>query len=256
MQTDIRSAGKISSSQKSIHPGLARMIDRHMSGPWLQPIHKATLDAWNRLKLESGFSADSRFILDSGCGTGASTQFLANLHPNLKVLGVDQSDSRLSKNGVHDGFLIDGNLILLRAELSSLWRLMLVGGYQPEYHYLLNPNPWPKPGHLKRRWHGHPVFPDMLALGGAVEMRCNWDIYASEFAYATSLLCGQEISVQPYVADTPMSLFEEKYKQRGHALYSVAIPAAVCAAYKHRRSVQEELSSSADSNAGAAGGGV
>jgi len=233
-----------------------RMVSRHMSRPWHQPIHQPTLVAWNRLKLESGFSADSRFILDSGCGTGASSRFLANAHPDLIVLGVDQSDSRLSKNGVQDGLLIDGNLILLRAELSSLWRLLLIEEYQPAYHFLLYPNPWPKPGHVKRRWHAHPVFPDMLTLGGAVEMRCNWDIYAREFAYATSQVCGQEINALPYVAETPISLFEEKYKQRGHDLYSVEIPAAVCAAYKLRRSVQEELSSSAASTAGSAAGGV
>lgn len=250
----MRSAGKVSSSQKSIHPGLMRMVSRHMSRPWRQPIHQATLAAWYRLKLESGFSADSRFILDSGCGTGASTRFLANLHPDLKVLGVDQSDSRLSKNGVRDGLLIKGNLILLRAELSSLWRLLLAEGYQPEYHYLLYPNPWPKPEHLKRRWHAHPVFPHMLALGGQVEMRCNWDIYAREFAYAASQVCGQEINVQPYVAEAPVSLFEEKYQQRGHALYSVEIPATVCAAYALRRSNQEALSSSLTSTS--EGGGV
>lgn len=220
----MRSAGRVSSSQKSIHPGLARVITRHMSQSWRQPIHQPTLDAWNRLKLESDLSKDSSFILDSGCGTGASSYQLALLNPHATVLGVDQSHSRLSKNGVADGLLIDGNLILLRAELSSLWRLMLQEGYQPTRHYLLYPNPWPKPGHLKRRWHAHPVFPDMLALGGAVEMRCNWNIYAREFANAATQVCGQEIEVLPYTAETCISPFEQKYKQRGHSLYSVKIP--------------------------------
>ncbi len=195
MQKDIRSAGRVRSRQTSIHPGLARIVTRHAARLWRQPIHQATLSAWNRLKSESDFSADIPFILDSGCGTGASSRQLAALHPHIKVLGVDQSRSRLSKNGAADGFFVDGNLILLRAELSSLWRLMLKEGYRPGYHYLLYPNPWPKPGHLKRRWHAHPVFPDLLALGGEVEMRCNWDIYAREFAYAASLLRGQEIKV-------------------------------------------------------------
>lgn len=239
----MKSAGRVSSSQKAIHPGLTRIVARHMSRLWRQPIHQATLGAWNRLKLESDFSADSAFILDSGCGTGASSRQLAVLHPHMTVLGVDQSHSRLSKNGATDGLLIEGNLILLRAELSSLWRLMLREGYQPACHYLLYPNPWPKPGHLKRRWHGHPVFPDMLALGGDVEMRCNWDIYAREFASAAAQVCGQEIEALPYTAETAISPFEQKYKQRGHTLYSVIIPAAVCATFALRRTAQEELSS-------------
>lgn len=232
---DIRSAGRVSSSQKTIHPGLTRIVDRHMSRLWQQPIHQATQNAWSRLKSESGFSADSPFILDSGCGTGASSRQLAVLHPHTTVLGVDQSHSRLSKSGAADGLLIDGNLLLLRAELSSLWRLLLREGYQPASHYLLYPNPWPKPGHLKRRWHAHPVFPDLLALGGAVEMRCNWNIYAREFAGAASRICEQKIKVLPYVAETCISPFEQKYKQRGHALYSVKIPAPACAAWALRR---------------------
>lgn len=235
----MRSAGRVSSSQTSIHPGLTRIVSRHMSQLWRQPVHKPTEAAWNRLKSEAGFSADSTFILDSGCGTGASSRQLAELHPHSKVLGVDQSHSRLSKNGVADGLLIDGNLVLLRAELSSLWRLMLKEGYQPSYHYLLYPNPWPKSGHLKRRWHAHPVFPDMLALGGAVEMRCNWNIYAREFASAASQVCGQEIEALPYIAETCISPFEQKYQQRGHALYAVKISAAVCTAYALRRAAQE-----------------
>lgn len=250
----MRSAGRVSSSQSSTHPDLARIVTRHVSRLWQQPIHQATQVAWNRLKSEFNFSADSAFILDSGCGTGDSTRQLATLHPQTNVLGVDQSHSRLSKNGVADGLLVDGNLILLRAELSSLWRLMLKEGYQPTYHYLLYPNPWPKSGHLKRRWHAHPVFPDMLALGGAVEMRCNWNIYAREFANAASQVCGQEIEMLPYTSETCISPFEQKYKQRGHTLYSVKIPAAVCAAYALRRAAQEELSSSAATAAD--GGGV
>lgn len=224
-QENSSAVGQVSSSQKSIHPDLQRIVARHLSRAWRQPIHRATQHAWNRLKLEAGLSADCRFILDSGCGTGASTRKLAEEHPKYKVLGVDQSASRLSKNRVRDGLLVDGNLLLLRAELSSLWRLMRKDGYHPDSHYLLYPNPWPKPGHLKRRWHAHPVFPDLIALGGTIEMRCNWDIYAHEFALAAGQVCGQKIEAQLLEVETPVSLFEEKYKQRGHLLFVVRIPA-------------------------------
>ena len=48
-------------------------------------------------------------------------------------------------------------------------------------HYVLYPNPWPKIGHLARRWHGHAVFPDLLALGGVFECRSNWRIYIEKW---------------------------------------------------------------------------
>ena len=202
-------------------------MQRHLARPWRQPIHKATQDIWNRLKAEAGFSADTAFVLDSGCGTGHSTRQLAAQHPGLVVLGIDQSRSRLSKSGVIDGLLVDGNVLLLRAELSSVWRLMLAEGIQPRTHYLLYPNPWPKSGQLKRRWHGHPVFPSLLALGGDLEMHCNWRIYAQEFAAAASQVSGQMIESMPFKAGQCLSPFEQKYVQRGHRLFTVRIPASV-----------------------------
>jgi tRNA G46 methylase TrmB len=58
------------------------------------------------------------------------------------------------------------NAILLRAELSDFFTLV---AYESDWvvhsHYLLYPNPYPKGKHLKRRWHGHPIFPVMLSIG-------------------------------------------------------------------------------------------
>lgn len=58
------------------------------------------------------------------------------------------------------------NAMLLRAELSDFFTLV---AYESDWvvhsHYLLYPNPYPKGKHLKRRWHGHPIFPVMLSIG-------------------------------------------------------------------------------------------
>ena len=115
--------------------------------------------------------------------------------------------------------------MLLRAELSTFWRLLLNDGFSPERHYMLYPNPWPKPGHLKRRWHGHPVFPQLLGLGGEIEMRCNWEIYALEFARAVNLATGADIRPARIHPDVGISPFEQKYLERGQALFSVTVPA-------------------------------
>jgi tRNA (guanine-N7-)-methyltransferase len=139
------------------------------------------------------------------------------------VIGVDQSQARLAKSGLSQGFLREGNRILLRAELATFWRLLCADGITLERHYLLYPNPWPKPGHLARRWHGHPVFPHMLALGGEMEMRCNWEIYAMEFALAVSLASGADVSPEPFQAARGISPFEQKYLQRGQELFVVNV---------------------------------
>lgn len=191
----------------------------------MQPLHRPTVDAYCLLEQQADYSAGLSFILDSGCGTGKSTQRLARMFPHHLVIGVDRSRSRLAKSGVQSSFSRTGNCILLRAELATFWRLMLKSGLSPERHFLFYPNPWPKPGHLSRRWHGHPVFPPLLTLGGEIEMRCNWDVYAAEFAKAAVIATGADISVEIIKPDNGISPFEQKYLERGQPLFSVNIPA-------------------------------
>lgn len=64
--------------------------------------------------------------------------------------------------------LQSGNVLLMRAELVSFWMLMLdnvkAGKWAVKTHQLLYPNPYPKPRHIKARWHGHACFPFMLQV--------------------------------------------------------------------------------------------
>lgn len=221
---NINESGLVSSSQADVHPNLEARVRRHLKNPWLQPFHQPSCEAFHRLKEEGVLSEGRAIILDSGCGTGMSTQYLAGLFPGNNVIGVDQSVARLSRNGKNAGYFRSGNCILLRAELSTFWRLLLKEGCSPERHYLLYPNPWPKPAHLKRRWHGHPVFPQLLGLGGEIEMRCNWEIYAREFAQAVNLATGTDLEPTKIRPDVGISPFEQKYLERGQALFSVTVP--------------------------------
>lgn len=181
-------------------------------------------------------------VLDSGCGTGGSSQRLAEMFPQCLVIGVDQSLARLSKSGAGSGFHQNGNCVLLRAELSTFWRLLLAADVQVERHYLLYPNPWPKAAHLKRRWHGHPVFPSLLNLGGAIELRCNWEIYAMEFAQAINLATGADLQVGKIEPESGISLFEQKYQERGQTLYSVNVPARCTRDFLASRTATQHLS--------------
>jgi tRNA (guanine-N7-)-methyltransferase len=162
-------------------------------------------------------------VLDAGCGTGQSTLLLARMLPDCLVIGVDKSEVRLARGGVTRPPQRDGNAIRLRAELETFWRLALARGWRLQRHYLLYPNPWPKPGQLQRRWHAHPVFPQLLALGGRLEMRCNWEPYAREFAFAVNHFCGTGIAPEQLGKGPSMSPFERKYRNSGLPLYSVVL---------------------------------
>ncbi len=155
-------------------------------------------------------------MLDSGCGTGLSSLRLAERHPQAQVLGIDQSAHRLGRGlpGMPD------SVLLLRIRMEDLWRLLLEAEIRPKRHFLLYPNPWPKPKHLGRRWHAHPVFPDLLKLG-SVELRCNWRPYAEEFALAARLSGALTSPVVSFRAESPLSPFEAKYQASGHSLYQL-----------------------------------
>ncbi|MGH8810046.1 MAG: tRNA (guanine(46)-N(7))-methyltransferase TrmB, partial [Noviherbaspirillum sp.] len=157
-------------------------------------------------------------ILDAGCGVGLSTLHLAAQFPDHFVIGVDQSEHRLSRNTVWHG-APPSNFTRVRADLVDYWRLMHAAGIRPARHYILYPNPWPKIGQLARRWHGHPVFPTVVALGGILECRSNWNIYIDECAAALSQLTASTARCERYVAQTAITPFEQKYTASGHMLW-------------------------------------
>jgi len=232
---NIAESGLVSSKQDGIHPHLEKNVQRHLQSIWAQPFHTPSLEAFHQLKQKGVFAAGLPFILDSGCGTGNSTRELAEKFPQHIVIGADRSSTRLAKSGVSSNFYRDGNLVLIRAELATLWRLLLNDGHLPEKHFLLYPNPCPKAGHLLRRWHAHPVFPQLLSLGGEIEMRCNWEVYALEFARAVSFATGVDVKAKKIQPDTGMTPFESKYLEREQALYSVIVPKKLTQAFRLSR---------------------
>jgi tRNA G46 methylase TrmB len=214
----------VSSSQTAIHPRLEDVVRRHAATVWRRPLHAPTVAAFERLLALEDFEAGRDLVFDSGCGTGVSTSDIAARHADCLVIGIDRSLNRLSRQGRVEFPSQRDNAIWIQAELSSFWRLALENGWRLKRHYLLYPNPWPKPGQLKRRWHAHPVFPQMLTLGGMLELRCNWKIYAEEFQRAVEIVRpGAEIQMESADSeqgwDAIETPFGRKYARSGHRLY-------------------------------------
>jgi tRNA G46 methylase TrmB len=153
-------------------------------------------------------------VLDSFCGTGMSTATLAERYPDSLVIGIDKSASRL---GRHQASNYD-NYLLVQADCGDFWRLLHTAGYHAAQHFLLYPNPWPKRGQLQRRVHGSADFVSLLALGGHVELRSNWQVYVEEFGSALHL-AGKIAQIDSPGITTPVSLFERKYADSGHRLW-------------------------------------
>ena len=65
---------------------------------------------------------------------------------------------------------------------------------------------------------GPGAFPELLRLGGQVELRSNWQIYVEEFGQAMQL-AGQPGVVSRLEVSEPLTLFERKYQASGQALW-------------------------------------
>lgn len=210
------------SAQQGAHDRLAVCVGRHLSEPFRKPVAPYNQEAFAR-SLDS-WDGRAPLILDAGCGVGHSTIELARSHPDHFVLGVDQSEDRLSRRKPYPQSMWPQNMAFVRADLVDYWRLLFDAGLRLARHYVLYPNPWPKIGHLGRRWHAHPVFPWVLALGGALECRSNWGVYAEEFAWAAGYALGRPVVVERFEVEVPLTPFERKYRDSGQPLYRVVVP--------------------------------
>ncbi|NOG60602.1 MAG: SAM-dependent methyltransferase [Proteobacteria bacterium] len=210
----------VTSNQIGVHKDLESKIKKHLANPFRKPYRPFSAEIFykaneiiNNLKLP--------IILDSGCGTGESSYILSQQHPDALVIGIDKSEKRLEKFISDDNFYDKDNLILIRADVIDIWRMIKQSNWNIHKHYLLYPNPWPKKDQLKRRWHGHPVFPEMLGLCDCIELRTNWRIYAEEFLVALRMITSKEVLLSSIEINQFISPFEKKYYESGHELYRV-----------------------------------
>lgn len=204
---------QVSTNQHGIHPGLDRIVSRHLEAPNRRPYPPHALESFARAQafLES---QGKPLLLDSCCGVGDSSRALAHRHPDHCVIGVDKSVHRLARERGRP----PGNLLLLRADLNDFYRLLAGSPWVVERHTLLYPNPWPKAKHIQRRWHGSAAFPAILQLGGALELRSNWRLYLEEFQRALAL-AGVASDLEEIEVVEPITAFEAKYRASAQPLF-------------------------------------
>ncbi len=213
---------EITTNQTGLNEHLDEVVLKHLAHPFRKPYRQHTVDAF--AQMQAIVAADPRpIIFDSCCGVGESTAKIAQLHPDCLVFGMDKSADRLERNEQHrhEHHKVAGQeYYLFQVDLNDLWRLAVAAGWKLKKHYILYPNPWPKAKHLQRRWHGAAVFPSLLALGGELELRSNWQLYLQEFQRALEL--AQVTSqLQVYTAAEATTPFERKYWASGQASWQL-----------------------------------
>ncbi len=218
---------EVESNQNGIHKDLEKLVLRYLDSEYRRPIADHTRLAFERAaRFASGFHAP--IVLDSGCGTGISTIALARRFPGNPVIGIDKSEIRLAKaeSRIKGDPDVPRNACLVRAELLDFWRLAFLENWDIRFHALFYPNPWPKQSELRYRFHASPIFPTLVKLSPELELRTNWKTYADEFRLALEIANEKlhrysRIDAERLFPDTPISAFERKFTESGHALWRV-----------------------------------
>jgi tRNA G46 methylase TrmB len=211
----------VKSNQKGAHERLDEIVLKHLSQPFLKPLAAHSVALFTELA-DKLCQHGGPIVLDSCCGIGESTRHLALRHPNALVIGIDKSAHRLARQSAQQ--IDTGNCLLARGDLNDLWRLIAEAEWPVSHHYLLYPNPWPKAKHLQRRWHGAAVFPYLVKIGGALELRSNWLIYLQEFQRALSLAGQSGGELKPLTGGgEALTPFERKYRSSGQALWQLNV---------------------------------
>ena len=208
----------IISAQHAPHKDLTTILNKHSVNEYKLIIPddaRRKFDELNQIILAN----PQPIILDSGCGTGESSYYLTQHYPQYWVIGIDKSQHRLSKSSMHGNQ--PENLLFVCTNLIYLWQLAFEANWLIQKNYLLYPNPWPKASQLKRRWHGHPIFPTLIKLSKKIELRTNWNVYAEEFSLALQFYLNKKIAVEQLQIEKPMTAFERKYTASAHSLYAL-----------------------------------
>ncbi|MDX1706443.1 SAM-dependent methyltransferase [Pseudidiomarina sp.] len=210
----------VTTNQHGNHDDLVAVVMRHLRSPFRKPIQEHNREAFQQAQ-QLVADWDGPLILDSCCGVGESTAWLAAKNPGALVIGVDKSAHRLSRHAHYEHAEAGQRYLLVRADLHDFWRLALDAHWHLSQHYILYPNPWPKAAHLSRRWHGGPVWPYVIGLGGELVMRSNWPIYLTEVASSLALV-NCSANLHPLLAShEPITPFERKYQHSGQQLWEL-----------------------------------
>lgn len=206
----------VTSTQQGCHPDLLLRVERHRKHPFRKPVAPFNQAAFDTATEWLNTQAKP-LILDSGCGVGDSTRWLAEHFPHHAVLGLDRSEDRLHRQRP----ALPDNARLLRTDLVDFWRLAAAADWRPTHHFLFYPNPYPKAAQLSRRFHAHPVFPALISLGGQLEARSNWRIYLDELQ-ASLRHYGIDSRITEIDPEQPaVSAFEQKYRASGQTLWQL-----------------------------------
>lgn len=212
----------VTTNQNGIHEDLIEINERYNLN-YQRPISDFSHDTFKEI---FRFINGSKVIFDFGCGVGASTFWLANKYPDLAIVGIDKSISRLERKNEFKKD-IPANALLIRGELLDLIYLIYLERHKDKLDihsiYILYPNPWPKKMHVKRRFHANPIAPFIYGLDCPLILRSNWKVYLEEFALVAKHYGRENIELNLVKEVENITPFEKKYNESQQLIFELVV---------------------------------
>jgi len=214
-------SNSVESNQQGVHEHLNDYLEKYSFENYQRPIADFSKVVWGEI---ISFIGNDPVIFDLGCGVGESSYHLAINNPEIKVVGIDKSISRLDRNNSFKEE-IPKNMKLFRGELLDLIPII----YQEQYAldiksvYILYPNPWPKKHHIKRRFYASPVSIHLFNINACIIKRSNWKLYLEESLVSANFFNRESSGVTIVEPKVYMTPFEKKFSQSAQTLYELKI---------------------------------
>jgi tRNA (guanine-N7-)-methyltransferase len=169
------------------------------------------------------FGCSGATRLEIGFGHGEFISAMAAAHPAERFIGVEHDDLRVTKTAHKCLKLGATNVRLFGAEAHRFVRLRLAPA-SLQRAYILFPDPWPKPGHRRRRLMTRSFLLDLshaVAPGGRLVFASDTHNYALQVLSNLTTLPGLWTNLYPpagYRIDIPTrfpTVFERYKKEEG-----------------------------------------
>lgn len=162
-------------------------------------------------------------FIEIGCGVGLHSTNWALNNPNQKLIAIEKTKEKFNKfRNRYAENKSPNNLIPIHAHAISIISHFILDRSVEEY-FLFFPNPEIK--NPQARWIRMPFFSELLRTlkpGGKIHFVTNKKFYSEEIEEYAIKAWGLKVVHTNYFG-TPRTHFEKKYRERGHAIYSISL---------------------------------
>lgn len=212
IKTYVLRAGRMTESEKRNYSELRQK--------WCIPYEKKSLN------FADLFGNTNPVTVEIGFGMGQATAQIATDNPQMNYLGMEVHVPGVGRllGEIEKRSL--SNLYIVEHDALEVVEAMIPDNSVSAFHIFF-PDPWPKKKHHKRRLVQRPhtdLLAKKLSSGGYLYMATDWDDYAETALAeltATPLLKNKFESFAPHQEWRPMTRFEEKGIEAGHAIHEL-----------------------------------